>query len=253
MLYTDALAETRARLQELTADFWTDDELYRAINEGVNRFVQEEKWPYLFTIDASKTLSAGATSLVIESGVAFERQFNILMLFDGDLRPRAPRRVSPAEGHMLRLTYYNTYSEPLAYYIASQTGTGVAGAVTGSYLPTIRFVPALTRDADIEIMYIRDPVIVTSSFSTKHLDIPDEYAMAAVAYATGHAFLKELNFSQKADEQFALYRKIVDDAKRESRKLVPDMNVFAWGKTQPEYGPNPGTDSEWAWNTPLGP
>jgi hypothetical protein len=331
MLYTDALLEVRARLGELAADFWLDDELYRAINEGVTRFSQEEKWPYLYTVTDSIPLPANQATLALQPGVAYERHFNMLLSFSGDNRPRKPRRVHPSEGYNLRLNYTTAASEPLAYYISNQLRTGqdevqsvantgsttgnftltydgqttgniargataatiatalkalsnigdsdvvvwggplgtdtvyvrfvnnlgatdltlmtlggtttsmtvaqvsAGGAPDGTYTPVVRFVPVVNRASTIEYQYIRDPVQETTSFSGKQLDVPAEYAMGVCAYATGHAFLKELNFSKKADEQFALYQKAVGDAKRESRKVTPDSGLV-WGRSEPQYG-----------------
>jgi hypothetical protein len=330
LLYTTALLEVRARLQELTADFWLDNELYRAINEGVTRFAQEEKWPYLYTVADSLSLAANEDTMQLQPGVAYTRHFNLIATFSGDDRPRKLRRVHPSEGYNLRMQYYTAQSEPLAYYISNQLRTGqdeiqsiantgstagnftltydgqttgsisrgataatieaalvalsnidegevdvwggalgtdtvyvrfqndlggvnvsamtlggtttnmtiteyaAGGAGQGAYTPVIRFVPAMNRAATLEYQYIRDPVLVTSP-TTESLDIPDEYAMGVCAYAAGHAFLKELNFSKKADEQFALYQKAVADAKRESRKVTPDSGLV-WGKTEPQYG-----------------
>lgn len=226
---TTARLEVRARLQELTADFWTDSEVDRAINEGVNRFCQEEKWPYLYTVYTGASLAAGETDLDLTEGVAYERHFNLMVTFDGDSRPRHVQRVGPAEGYKLRQTYYNPLSEPLAYYIASQTSQ----QDDGEYTTTVTFVPALTRDADIEYQYVRDPAALTAGNDT--LDVPNEYAMGVCAYAAGHLFLKELQTSGKAEEQFALYRKSVDDARKQMRRVVLDEG-FAWGRNQPEFG-----------------
>mgnify|MGYP001314907746 CR=1 FL=1 len=331
MLYTTALLEVRARLQELTPDFWLDNELYRAINEGIQRFAQEEKWPYLYTVATgiavdtttevqtmtvtggpsggtftvgfgsaisgtiafnaaaatvqttlqamgsiglnnitvsggaggpwtltfagslvrsdqplftlvtnsltggtnpsvafAETTKGGVTTVPLQTGVAFERHFNLLMTFTGEQRPRAPRRVHPGEGYNLRMTYYTPTSEPLAYYIASEANAA------GVYTSTIRFVPPLSRAATLEYQYVRDPVVVAAP-TTEALDVPEEYAMGVCSYAAGHAFLKELNFSKKSDEQFALYAKAVADAKREARKVMPDSGLV-WGAQQPQYG-----------------
>ena len=332
MLYTTALLEVRARLQELVADFWLDNELYRAINEGVTRFCQEEKWPFLYTLAENIDLAAEDDTLELQPGVSYERHFNMLLTFSGDTRPRQPRRVHPSEGYRLRLGYHTPASEPLAYYISSQlnggndevqsitnagstvgtftltfdgqtTGTiargataavietalkalsnigaadvdvwggplgsavvyvrfvgllGAAdvpamtlggtttsltvatttagGAASGIYTAVVKFVPALTRAATVEYQYIRDPIQPASGAeSGVYLDIPDEYAMGVCAYAAGHAFLKELNYSGKGDEQFTLYQKAVMDAKRESRKITPDSGLI-WGKAEPQYG-----------------
>ena len=348
MLYTTALLEVRARLQELTADFWLDNELYRAINEGVTRFAQEEKWPYLYTVADGLSLAASEDTMQLQPGVAYSRHFNLIVTFSGDDRPRKPKRVHPSEGYNLRSNYYTASSEPLAYYIANQLRTGQdeiqslvnAGVTTGNftltydgqttasisrgasaadieaalialsnigeadvdcwggalgtdtvyvrfqnnlggadvsamtlggtttsmtiatvnaggtgageYTPVVRFVPAMNRAATVEYQYIRDPVLVTSP-TTESLDIPDEYAMGVCAYAAGHAFLKELNFSKKADEQFALYQKAVSDAKRESRKVTPDSGLV-WGRTEPQYGwTEPDAELQYSVPDVLGP
>lgn len=331
MLYTDALLEVRARLQELEPDFWLDNELYRAINEGLTRFAVEEKWPYLYTVATGITLAADSDTLELQPDVSYERHFNMLLTFEGQTRPRAPRRVHPSEGYGLRLQYTTHAAEPLAYYISNQVRSGqdevqslvnagsasgtftltfdgqttavisrgatattieaalkalsnvgtadvecwggtlgtdtvyirfvnnlggvdqalmtlggtvtsltiaevvAGGASQGTYMPVVKFVPVINREADIEYQYIRKPVLVTASYPGKHLDIPNEYAMGVCAYAAGSAFLKELQYSQKAEEQFALYQKAVQDAKRESRKITPDSGLV-WGGQQPQYG-----------------
>ncbi len=232
MNLTTATEEVRARLQELTADFWTPNEVTRAINEGVNRFAQEEKWPYLYTVQTGVALLANTATLALVEGVAYERHFNLLVTFTGDNRPRMPRRVSPAEGYDLRRRFYTSQSEPVAYYIASEALESVS-PVGGEFQPTIRFVPPMNRAATIEYQYIRDPVEVANGGD--NLDIPNEYVYAALAYATGHLFLKELSHSSKAAEQFDLYKKIVDDARKQLKKLTVDSGL-AWGRNEPEWG-----------------
>lgn len=239
MNLTNATLEVRARLQELSANFWTADEVMRAINEGVNRFAQEEKWPYLYTASTA-VLLAGDSDLPLTAAVAFERHFSLLMTLTGDARPRSPRRVDPAEGFELRQVYWTDAPEPIAYFLYS------TARASGVYTTTVRFVPSLTRDADVDFQYIRNPVEVSSG--SDYLDLPNQYAMGAVAYATGHLFLKELRYSQKADEQFALYRKSVEDAKRELRKMNSD-SVVAWGRNEPELRV---TDNDAAYPYPLG-
>src|ERR1051326_7365801 len=105
MTLTTAIEEVRARIQELTADFWTANEVNRAINEGVTRFAQEEKWPYLYTSKTGVTLTSGTATLDLEPDVNFERHFDLLMTLTGDTRLRRPQRVSPAEGTALRLRF----------------------------------------------------------------------------------------------------------------------------------------------------
>ena len=333
MNVTTAVLEIRARLQELVADFWTSVEVYNALNEACRRFSAQEKWPWLYTV-GSDLLVAGATKLDLPAGVSFERVFALGLTFADDSRIRTPRRVSPVEGFRLRQQFYTAASEPLVYYIVSESGTGnelqtlanagdtagtftltysgqttavisraataatiqaalvalsnigaddvtcyggplgtatvfirfrgalgaadvaaltlggtttsltaatssAGGANTGEYVTNVRFLPTLTRDATVEYLYIRDSRNLTTD--TDVLDVPEEYAMGAVAYATGLLWLKELRDSRKADEQFGLYAQVVDDAKRESRKLSPDRGL-AWGRNEPEMGSISGDD-----------
>lgn len=325
---TTAIEEVRARLQELSADFWTGNEVYRALNEGQRRFSAQEKWPWLWT-QGSTTLAASTETLLLPAGVSAARMFNLGLTFSGDARPRTVRRVGPAEGLTLGLTRYTDAAEPLAYYMLSEevedsnelqslansgstastftitfdgqttaaisrgasaaaiqtalvalsnigaadvscyggplgtdtvyiqfrgalSGTDVpaitlaglstanltvatpnaGGGNSGEYTTTVRFVPALTREASVTYIYIRDPRTLATGADV--LDIPEEYAMGVVAYATGLLWLKELQDSRKAEEQFALYADVVRDALRESRKLSQDSG-FAWGRTEPQY------------------
>jgi hypothetical protein len=107
------------------------------------------------------------------------------------------------------------------------------GAASGLYAATIRFVPALTRDIDLTYLYLRNPRVVSAG--TDVLDIPEEYVDGVLAHATARLWLKELRDSAKADEQFGLYYAVVDDAKRDQRKLNADETV-AWGRNQPLLG-----------------
>lgn len=232
-----AETEIRARLQELSADFWTDAEITRALNEGVKRFSFEERWPWLLTSVTGQSLTAGTATLALQEGVSWARHFSLLVTFAGDSRPRMPRRVSPMEGQRLRLTYYQQQSEPGWYYIYSEADTDD----DSQFVSTVRFVPVMNRDATIEYTYYRNPVDVAAG--TDDLDMPDEYCEAAIAWATGKLWLKELQFSQKADEQFGVYGKVLDQAKKETRRLTPDSG-FAWGRQEPEES-GPSSVDEW--------
>lgn len=325
MLASTAIEEIRARIGELSPDFWTSAEVFRALNEGAKRFAVQEKWPWLFTRVTNGALAANTDDFVLPAGVDFSRFFSLQVFFSGDDRPRTPRKVGIAEGIKLQESYYIDQAEPVAYFIAASVGgdadiqtlefndigagdtftlthnatatgsvtysadmandiqsaleglaafepgnlsvtktdlntyvvtfdtvlgavsaltitspvgftpTGVTstqnGAAYGSYVHTCTFVPALTRAATIKYTYIRTPSVVSATTSV--LDVPEQYAMGVVAYATGLLWLKELKDSRKADEQFALYGSVVDDAKRESRKLASDSGL-AWGRNEPE-------------------
>lgn len=323
-----AVEEVRARLGELSPDFWTAAEVLRALNAACTRFGMAEKGEWLFTT-ASDTLPADTATLDLQQGVSVNRQFLLEGLFSGDTRPRHPRRVTPAEGVQLRGRFYTSASDPIAYYLSSvadadaneietitnagstsgtfditysgQTtatlsrgataaevqaalqalsnigdadvrcyggplGTAAVyiefrgalgginitpvtlggtttsmtvatpqagGATSGLYTPTITFVPTLSRDFALTYTYLRVPR--TLAVSADVIDIPEEYVDAVIAHATGRLWLKELRDSRKADEQFGLYNQVLDDAKRDQRKLLGDES-FAWGKEEPQYG-----------------
>lgn len=229
---TTARLEVRARLQELAADFWTDSEVDRALNDGVRRFNAEERWPWLLT-EATDSLGAETETLALQEGVAVERQFNILVTFDGDPRPRELRRVSPTEGRHLRTTYYTSQSELSWYYLTSVADAGDPSEQL--YVPTVHFVPVCSRDAELEYQYIRRSAVMDEA--TDNLDCPEEYTDGPVSWATGRLWMKELAYSAKAEEQFAIYTKVVDQARKETRRLTLDGG-FAWGRNEPEpYGP----------------
>jgi hypothetical protein len=229
MLVSTATEEVRARIGELTADFWTSNEVYRALNEGLKRFSAQERWPWLFTRVTNGSLSASTEDFALPENVDFSRFFHLQVYFSGDSRPYMPRRVTPAEAYRLMQSYYTDTAYPVAYFISAAADSDLDGQV----IYTITFVPAMTRAATLKYTYLRTPAIVDSSDDL--LDIPEQYAMGVVAYATGLLWLKELQDGRKAEEQFALYQSVVDDAKRESRRLGSDED-FSWGKSEPEYG-----------------
>lgn len=231
MLASTAVVEIRARLQELVADFWTPTEVLNALNEGVKRFSAEEKWPWLQTVVTNGSLTTPWTDFALPENYDPQRVLNIALYFSGDLRPRRVERVTPAEGFEQLTRNYRGQSEPNFYFVASATDADT----DGQYVYTVTFVPALNRNATIKYMYHRVPAVVTGS---ETLDVPEEYAMGPIAYATGLLWLKELQDSRKADEQFQLYAQIVDSAKKNQRKLVQDSQ-FAWGGAGPTWYENP--------------
>jgi hypothetical protein len=116
------------------------------------------------------------------------------------------------------------------------------GSASGAYTPTLRFVPSLSRDLDLTYIYLRTPRVLVDDVDV--IDIPEEYVDAVLAHATGRLWLKELKDSAKADEQMGLYYSVLEDAKRDQRKLTADEN-FAWGKNQPQTGME--TESDYAY------
>src|SRR6266542_2953849 len=68
--------EVRERLGELNADFFTDAEVDRAINDAYRRFSSEERWPWLY-IEWDTTLLSGVDYLDLPNDVSFNRVFNL--------------------------------------------------------------------------------------------------------------------------------------------------------------------------------
>jgi len=225
---TTARLEVRARLQELTADFWLDNEVDRAINDGVRRFNSEERWPWLLT-STTDTRVAGATTLALQDGIPFERQVSVLVTYDGDERPRQLRRVSAFEGMKLRTEYYQAASELSWFYLGSVADAGDPNEKL--YTPTAHFIPECTRDGHLEFQYTRRSDTVSAG--ADELDVPEDYVDGPISWATGRLFMKELHYSSKSNEQFGIYSKVVDQAKVDTRRLTMDSG-FAWGRTEPE-------------------
>lgn len=343
---TTAVEEIRARLGELSPDFWTAAEVLRALNAACVRFAMAEKWEWLYTA-GSDTLVAGETTLALQPGVSAARHFMASGLFSGDSRPRALRRVTAAEGFQLRTRYYTPASDPMVYFLhdvedaganelqhivntGSTSGTftitfdgqttavisrGAAasdvrdalvalsnigpadvrvyggalgtnavyvefrgqyagvnvpamtlggtttnmsvttdqagGSPSSTFTSVIEFLPELTRDLDIDYVYLRVPRVVSAGSDV--IDIPEEYIDGVIAKATARLWLKELRDSNKHDEQELLYQMVLDDAKRDQRKLLGDEG-FAWGKDEPQSGFVSGDDYTYRHFTgPLGP
>lgn len=232
MIGTTAVAEIRARLQELVADFWTSTEVLNALNEGVKRFSAEEKWPWLQTVVTNGSLTTPWTDFVLAENVDINHTINMAVYFSGEDRPRRLKRVLPSEGFERLQRDYLGRSEPDAYFVASATDADS----DGQYIYTVTLVPKLNRNATIKYLYTRVPAIMAGS--TESMDVPEEYAMGPIAYATGLLWLKELQDSRKSDEQFGLYAQVVDSAKKNLRKLAQDSQ-FAWGGERLDVNQDP--------------
>lgn len=235
-----ARTEIRSRLGEDTPDFWTDDELVRALNEGVRRFSQEEKWPWLYTLKTGITVDAGEDTVELEDNISFPRQFNLVITPEGG-EPYMPKRVTPVEGTKLRVET-RTSGDPRWYYLESTTA--VENPVVNKS-PVIRLVPEPSSDLSLEYQYIRLPGILTAD--TDELDIPEEYVGGPIAWATAQCWLKELNWNQKAKEQFELFATVLAAARKDHRRIAIDDGM-AWGG-------EPGAPQTFAFRIPntLGP
>lgn len=222
--------EVRERLGEVTAsfttdgDFWTNDEVRRAINEAQRRFCAEEQWPFLVT-EWTSSITTNDTTLALPSNVSLARVFNLSI--DGDNLQSAQllKRVEPSAGFRLRAAYDDYTGAPFAYYI-------VTSDLPDNEAPpiqyTARLIPPSDGDYDVTAQYYAQPVVMTGQ--SDEAMVPDEYAEAIAAWATGKLFLKELGISQKSSEQFQVYYKVLAQAQKDLKAHNNLDEVVAWGR-----------------------
>jgi hypothetical protein len=226
---TDLRLEVRERLNELTADFYTTDEVDRAINEAVRRFCAEEPWPFL-TTEWTSSIAADTAELDLPSDISLTRVFNLTISGDNLATPRTLERVSPQEGFLLRQTYFDKTSSPRFYYI-TRSNLDTDNAPPTTY--TAKVIPTTDAAYDVEAQYMAVPATLTGT--SEEPMVPTEYQEAIVAWATGKLFLKELQLSQKSSEQFRIYGTVLDQARRDLKAFNMDETV-AWGRQQPMRG-----------------
>jgi hypothetical protein len=214
--------EVRDIIGELVADFWTDAELNRYLNEAQYRFLNEERWPWLVT-EGSNTLNGEDPDLILEEGIAATRHINITLLGQGSARTYQPRRVTPAEGFRLANSFSasTTSTYPEFFYTTAVSSPDDDGV----FVWVVRFIPTPTSDLDVTYQYYRSSLEMTADSSP---ELPVEYHKALVHYAAGTAWLKELNGEHKASEQFSLYAGIVEQARGEWL-VQPDDDPLVMG------------------------
>lgn len=213
--------EVRERLGELSADFFTDVEVDRAINEAVKRFTAEEPWPWLVST-ASGTVVAPATTLTLPNDVSLGRVFN-LSAGRNSYTMFTLERLEASAGFRAKFRFVDGASDPSWYYVQSSSANDYV----------VRFVPHPASGVtwNYELLYHRVPATLSGGTDTP--DMPEEYQEAVPAWATGKLWLKEFGVSNKASEQFSLYQKVVDQARKDTMTLQRDEDV-AWGREMPE-------------------
>lgn len=218
--------EVREILHELDADFFRDTEVARAVNKGVVRFCAEERWPWLIT-EGTLQIAADDDEVEVPANVALNRFTNLSI--DGDSMGITDEleRLPADAGFRNRHRYETATGRPRYYYLSSAT-TDVDGDTQVQYV--YKLVPASDADYDLTFQYTRQPVTLTADGDQP--DLPLEYHDAVVAWAAGHLFLKEIRLSGKADEQFAVYMKILDQARKDVFTPATD-EVIAWGRRHP--------------------
>jgi hypothetical protein len=220
------LTEVRDILGEESADFWSDAELTRYINEGQRRFAGDERWNWLIT-EGTGTLTADDPELELVEGVDPNRHMNIRLQKDGETRAYLPIKVAPTKGFELGTLYTSTASYPEWFYITRV----YSDLEDGNYTTVVKFVPTPSADIDATYQYFRTPADLEASPDIPDLPLP--YHKALVHYAAGTAWLKELNGGKKAQEQFDLYAVVRDQARDEQASQAPD-DFLVVGKDEPQ-------------------
>lgn len=219
--------EVRERVGELSADFFSDAEVDRAIDDGYRRFTNAELWPWLVSErggDGTEILTADDNHFDFPDDVNVNRVMNFSVDGGSLAFPRELERVDPGSGVWLRHRYSQSSGVPIWYY--------VAGALTtdGIYAATARIVPAPEIDYDVEYQYFRKVMTMTQADEVP--DVPSEYVDAIPSWAAAKLFLKEVQFASKAGEQLSIYGQVLDQARADKNKLVQDRTV-AWGREIP--------------------
>lgn len=240
--------DVRRRLGELTPDFWVDAEIDVALNEAQRRFAQEERWAWLLTSQTDQ-LANGASSFDLGTGIFMNRWSNLLLTGSGDTYPYQPKRLTTAQGFQLKPSYTaNTGSYAEFYYLAMSTQEAVVGY--GAHVVTVNILPTLNRITDYEFVYHRTPEELVDEDDVP--DVPEEYQSALVAWATAQLWFKELrDGGTKAQEQFSLYNKVLEQARAEYARPAQD-DVMVWGAEQPQNSERQGTFPR-QFGTRLGP
>ena len=245
-------SEVRERVGEtLEADFWTDAEIDRALNEGLRRFSNEERWPWLFT-EFTTTTATSSDEISLPADVSINRVFGLSILDTTTLNGgQMIERVTPMEGFRLRHAYVNSTGVPQWYYISR---TNLVDDLESPITYTARLIPQPDASYDIEGIYFLVPPLLDGNEDEPAL--PREYHSALSAYAAGLLFLKEQAVSQKAGEQFSIYGSILANARKDTAQLDND-EVVAWGRSKPSggrarFGYSPGRDAFWGLITNAG-
>lgn len=214
--------DVRERIGEDSADFFTDAEVDRAINLAVTTFTAEEPWPWLYT-EWDSSIAQGVDTLELPSNVSVHRVFNLSLINGSLYRGRMLERLQPAAGFKARYEFQALNQAPIYYYVTAATRDAA------ETLYVVKFIPVPDVDYDIEAQYLRVPAELTDASDVP--DLPDEFHPALPAWGAAHLFLKEMQVSQKAQEQFQLYGSVLQQA-RKLLEVQVDENM-AWSRETP--------------------
>jgi hypothetical protein len=181
------LTQTRQRLLEPTASFWTDAELLAIMNHGIRdlwRAVNDTYQGYNWATDTSVTQGANAVTLTNVP----DRCANILGIEPYDRAALPNLHYRPKE--FTHPDFSNARAE--SAFDASSGGTiwydrVNAGAPVGA--PTIYVAPKVTADIQLRLTYI--PTFAVDLTASDDNPIPGESDEALIAWTVAYARAKE--------------------------------------------------------------
>lgn len=226
--------QVRQRIGESVADFWSDSEIDGHLNAAQRKFAHEQRWRWLLTEVTGASISNVSPTLVLQPDVDFNRQFNLLLTRSGEPGPYAPqpKRVSPKEGYKLKaqMSFVTMPGRPLYYYLVAAS----VDPASQNVLYTVTFLPTPDTTYSIDYLFFREPPLMAED--TNVPIIPTAYSDALVSWAAAQCFLKELNGSGKAQEQFNLYNALLSDAIADEKSQAEDSLLILGGE-EPQYEP----------------
>lgn len=235
MLFETMRTEVRERLGETTTfDFWSQDYIDRQLNQAVKKFSAEERWPWLQVIQANVPVAAGTNEVELIDDLDLNRHMVLSLMPTGatdEGQLLFPKRVDAAKGFEMRRRY-NHRSSPLFYYVSYAVENTYAEADNVSARALVlRLVPTPAVAYTAEYVYFEAPGTYTDGDEPP---VPEQYIEAPIAWATAICWLKELNGSGKAQEQFNIYNAVLAGAQRDLKSMGND-EIVTWGGEEPTY------------------
>lgn len=193
----------RRQLNELIADFWSDDELLDICNQGIKDLwgaIIDLHQEHFFTNDATNVSMAADTSTL--TGVPTD-VFRVLLIeprvvtsgTTGRYTQFIPRDYNSPEFVAARMLPAQASDEAVIYYAISQAG-GPVGA------PTIHVAPQITSALTLRLTYIPVQAAVVATGSNP---IPGESDHALTAWIIAYAKAKEREDGSPDPNWLAVY------------------------------------------------
>lgn len=219
--------DVRERIGERVENFWLDTFIDRHLIQGVRRFNNEERWPWLLTKQGNIPLPAALSTIELIDNIPVNRHLGLVLHPDTDLTTDLVlKRVSLPEALRHIQDYAGTASTPTMYFSATALANAYDDGDTATAV-TLTVLPTPDVDYTADFYYYRDDLVVLETDEDEPR-LPESYQDAVIAWATAQCFLKELNGGNKAQEQFNLYATILEQAKQDLKEL-PEDRIITWG------------------------